>query len=806
MAPRRTGRLFQAMTYPMLLRAEESTADLVTEVRLTSPQRIEGHVFDPNRLDARFVVELYVDGQPAALTRAELYDDRLREQGVGDGCYRYAFAVGHLTVDSASSLEVRIANSNRSAGSPIAIADISQQAGACFGAGEVRWTGGLRFSGWVSEEPQLREPEVRVFIDGTCVARATPRQWGHIDDCVGTKAVRGFELHLPREFADGRVRRASFVDDLARPLIGSPCAFFAFEDGLANFLSARGEIASEKIRGALYDQCFPQSLPFDLFEEWTRAFPVERMSGQTLPKLALALVGDRDAETSVASLQTQVGIDWVAGILCGGTCEMSFHPEQLLEFLDGDAANCDFVVFALSGTLFRENAFARLVESLELHPSAWAAYCDVTMATEDGREWPIAFPSFDYERLLEQGYCAYLFALPIAKAREAARAGADNLFRVFNIALDGGRPAGSLLTDSYARAEPVHVPGFLARIPRIDLASGASRLAEATVDHLRACGIAAPVERAEGALFPCVRVRRAPARAKVSLLIPTRDRVDLLQPCVESLRRTLSFDDHEVIVIDNDTSDPETLDYLEGIGSEGVKVASLSGGFNFAQLINQGAADARGEYLLVMSNSVRALEAGWLEEMLGRAAEPDVGAVGAALLWPSGVVQHGGTVLGVGFAPVPAFGERIDGDPGYADQLIVAHECSAVAGPGLLTPRGVFLDVGGFDGVRFPLEYHEVDYCLRLRERGFRVVFAPRARLRRGESARRREPQTQNAVAQVELARLRSRWGEVLIDDPCYSPLLSLNGAPYSGLAWPPRSLAPRLPKWAAPRPIPSGF
>ena len=530
------------------------------------------------------------------------------------------------------------------------------------------------------------------------------------------------------------------------------------------------------------------------------------MSGQPLPKLALALVGDRDAEATVASLQAQVAVDWVAGILCDENCEMSFAPKLLLEFLDGDAANCDFVIFALSGTLFRENAFARLVEGLELYPAASAAYCDVTMPTEDGREWPVAFPSFDYERMLEQGFCAYLFALPIAKAREAAFAGASSLFRVFSIALEGSRPAGSRLKNISARTAPVHVPGFLARIPGIDLAIGASRLAEATIDHLQARGVAAIVEPGRGALLPYARVRRTPRRAKVSLLIPTRDRVDLLRPCVELLKRTLSFDDHEVIVVDNDTSDFETLDYLERIKSERVKVASVPGSFNFAQLINQGAAHTGGEFLLVMSNSVEAPETGWLEEMLGRASEPDVGAVGAALLWPSGVVHHGGTVLGVGFAPSPAFAERIDGDPGYADQLIVAHECSAVAGACLLTPRHMFLDAGGFDGLRFPLEYYEVDYCLRLRARGFRVVFAPRARLRRSGSARKREPQTQSAVAQQELARLRSRWGEVLIDDPCYNPLLSLNGAPYSGLAWPPRSLAPRLPEWAAPRPIPPGF
>ena len=518
------------MTYPILPRTRDSRPDLVTDVRLTSPSRVEGHVFDPSRLEARFVVELYVDGQPAALARAELYDDRLREWGVGDGCYRYAFAVDHLIVESASSLEVRIANSNRSLGSPIAIANLSREAADCWGAGEVRWSGGLRFCGWLSNEPQGCQPEVQVFVDGLCVERAIAQQWRHIDDGGGAKAVRGFELHLPRKFADGRVRRASFVDDCSRPLIGSPCAFFAFEDSLANVMSARADIGSEKIRASLYDLCFPQSVPFDHFEEWSGVFPVKPIGGRAVPKLALAFVGDLDAEASIASLETQVGVDWVAGILYGGSSAMSFAPELLLEFLDGDGVNCDFVVFTRSGTLFRENALVKLVEGLKLQPLAPSAYCDVTMATEDGSEWPLAFPSFDYERMLEQGYCAYLFALPIEEARKAARAGASDLFRVFNIALDCRRPAPTYECKATA---PVHVPGFLAKIPRIDLGIGAPLLAQATIDHLGARGVAATVEPALGALFPCALVRRAAARPKVSFLIPTRDRLDLLRPCVE---------------------------------------------------------------------------------------------------------------------------------------------------------------------------------------------------------------------------------------------------------------------------------
>ena len=151
---------------------------------------------------------------------------------------------------------------------------------------------------------------------------------------------------------------------------------------------------------------------------------------------------------------------------------------------------------------------------------------------------------------------------------------------------------------------------------------------------------------------------------KVSILIPTRDRVDLLKPCMESLERTLAGVDAEIIVIDNDSASPETQAYFAEISGRGARVAYVGGPFNYARIIDAGASIARGEFLLLLNNDVEALRAGWLEEMLGRMAEPDVGAVGSLLVWPSGVVQHGGVVLGLGFAAGHAFNERIEGDFG----------------------------------------------------------------------------------------------------------------------------------------------
>jgi O-antigen biosynthesis protein len=237
-------------------------------------------------------------------------------------------------------------------------------------------------------------------------------------------------------------------------------------------------------------------------------------------------------------------------------------------------------------------------------------------------------------------------------------------------------------------------------------------------------------------------------------------------------------------------------------------ILRVPGAFNFARLNNRAARTARGDMLCLLNNDVTALDENWLDEMLSRIDETEVGAVGALLLWPSKVVQHGGVVLGTSFAVAHAFNDRMEDDPGYGDLLHVAHECSAVTAACMVTRRRDYLDVGGMDEARFPINFNDVDYCLKLRARGQRIVFTPHAKLIHFESASRGLDLTADRKARFEreLQNLRSRWGNVLTADPYYSPLLARDPLPFSGLAWPPGSREPRinLPPVAAP--IPYGF
>jgi GT2 family glycosyltransferase len=210
----------------------------------------------------------------------------------------------------------------------------------------------------------------------------------------------------------------------------------------------------------------------------------------------------------------------------------------------------------------------------------------------------------------------------------------------------------------------------------------------------------------------------------------------------------------------------------------------------------------------LLNNDIKAFDHLWLQEMLARMVEPDVGAVGALLLWPSGVVQHGGVVLGPNFAATHAFNDRLQSDPGYVDLLRVAHECSSVTAACLLTRRSDYLAVGGMDELRFPVNFNDVDYCLKLRAAGKRIVFTPHARLLHLESASRGTDTAPDRTARFEgeLRALRARWGECLINDPYYNPMLSLDRVPFSALAWPPREMAARIQNPGSPCEIPPGF
>jgi GT2 family glycosyltransferase len=779
-------------------RATRSAQGLQTFFELVNGSVFVGSVADPARPTERFTVELLVDGLVIMAAYADQYTQKGENNHVGDGCHGFAFQIPQAVIENAVVAEARVANLGIAVGSPVFLSPLRVK--SIQATDHFRWLGGLRFSGWVADESR-KVVHLTVAVDGAQILQVSALGWAQAGDNVNKdRPARAFDFQLPERFADGCVRWVNVSKDSGEALSNGRLPFVAFPDGLAAAISGFGELESERLRGEMYDHLIPMSLPMSQYEAWQQRFPLPTAPASSR-HCAVVLVGQGPIEATLDSLENQTHGLWAACAL-DDDAPTSFEASAARTFLSEEATDSDFVVFALAGTVFEPNALRRILEAFSDFDEAVAVYGDTNVLAADGGIWPLAFPAFDYERLLEQGYCAHLFALRRDIAESLLDTSPSNLYRLFNALFDQG---------SLTAAQVIHVPGALGTLPSFDRSMASAELHEATELHLKIRKIATIVTSSSPGVLPAVRVQREQATGRTTIIIPTRDRLDLLRDCLTSIEPAAAKSGADILIIDNDSTDQTTLDYLAKIakgGNKRTRCMRVPGPFNFAKLNNIAARAARSDYLCLLNNDVQANDSDWLDELLGRMAGPEVGAVGALLLWPSGVVQHGGVVLGPNFAATHAFNDRITDEPGYGDLLQVAHECSAVTAACLLTRRADYLDVGGMDEIRLAVSFNDVDYCLRLREAGKRIILTPHARLTHLESASRAHDSHRDRSARFsrELQVLRSRWGQVLIDDPYYNPTLSLDAVPFSALAWPPRRLRARSNVAAVSRDLPPGF
>jgi GT2 family glycosyltransferase len=759
-------------------------------------RRFSGFVVDPAEPARKFAVEILVDGYPVRVVRADALVDVLSAEGIGDARYGFSVTLDEAILGDSAIVEARLANLGTILGAPVTLAKANNAAPQGSGADTVRWLGGLRFSGWIAGREDVISADVTV--DGILAMRARAWSWSHVAEKEAeARAVHAFDFYLPARYADGTVHQLELLDEGGDIITGTKQFFIAYPDGLREAVAGLGISEEEQQRARLFDQLLPMSVPFTQYQLWRERFSI--LSGPiTGLKGAVILIGPGAADDTLASLNEQTNSDWVAVTLPQNAESTELQPDVAQAFLAGDAADCDFVVFALAGTLFEPPALQRIAEVFADYPDAQAVYVDLDLQRTDGSIWPVAFPAFDYERMLEQGYCAYLFAMRRPTAVAALEAGATSLYRLFNSLLD---------EETRSLSNIIHLPAPLAMLPDFDKAAAGAALAAATSAHLQHRTIDAQITQRTGGIFPAVQVTRTLERPSTTIIVPTRNRQNLLKACIDSIQPAVQRGNADIIVVDNDSSDAATLDYLTQLESRDIKILRVPGEFNFPRLNNRAAHAAQGDVLCLLNNDIVARDEDWLDEMLGRLGG-DAGAVGALLLSPGGVVQHGGVVLGPSFAATHAFNDRIDGDAGYGDILCVAHECSAVTAACLVTSRRDYINVGGMDEFRFPVNFNDVDFCLKLRALGKRIIFTPHAKLMHLESASRGTDikGEHKERFERELQNLRSKWGDAVANDPYYSPMLSLDPIPFSALAWPARAMSPRINGLPVPLQIPPGY
>lgn len=261
-------------------------------------------------------------------------------------------------------------------------------------------------------------------------------------------------------------------------------------------------------------------------------------------------------------------------------------------------------------------------------------------------------------------------------------------------------------------------------------------------------------------------------QSTATLVVPTRDRADLLAACLASLEKTFPRD-FDLVIVDNGSEQPAALKLLDEFRKKpGVRVLDAPGPFNFASLCNRGAALAQGRILVFLNNDTEVFQPEWLSRLVRWAVQPDIGAVGPKLVYGSGRVQHAGLVLSLGGYAAHIDAGAAPADEGYLGRLAAPHEVSAVTGACLAVEKEKFDAVGGFDAKKYPIELGDVDLCLRLAERGWKSVFTPEAVLIHRESASRGKTAAKRYA--WERRHFQSDWKDVLADDPYFHPALSL--------------------------------
>ncbi|MBT3967969.1 MAG: glycosyltransferase [Thiotrichales bacterium] len=280
---------------------------------------------------------------------------------------------------------------------------------------------------------------------------------------------------------------------------------------------------------------------------------------------------------------------------------------------------------------------------------------------------------------------------------------------------------------------------------------------------------------------------------KVSIIIPTRDGLELLRQCIDSILERTTYPNYEIIVVDNGSEQTATLDYFSTLGElSNIQILRDERPFNYAALNNQAVEHTQGEVICLLNNDIEVITPEWLEEMVGMALQPEIGAVGARLWYPDHTLQHGGVILGLGGVAGHSHKFLPHNQPGYFNRARIQQSFSAITAACLVIRKETYQAVNGLDEA-LQVAFNDVDFCIRIREEGYRNVWTPYAELFHHESASRGHEDTPEKQARFEqeIKFMKQRWGTLLDSDPAYNPNLTVASEDFV-LACPPRVNCPK--------------
>ena len=433
------------------------------------------------------------------------------------------------------------------------------------------------------------------------------------------------------------------------------------------------------------------------------------------------------------------------------------------------SASGDYVVPLRIGDTLSEVALFHFAERLQNDRSAALLYGDQDELDGRGRRSrPWFKPRWNQEMFLAQDFLGAAVAIKTNRARQVIEAGEGSV----------GLGLSTLLLEFTAAADGqiAHVPHILCHVDASIAPPSQEERLNAVARHVQHLGA-----RCAPGPFGTVKVSwPLPEELPlVSVIVPTRDKAELLSACVDSLLDKTSYGPFEVLIVDNGSVEPETLNYLARVAEHPrVRVIRDEEAYNFSAINNRAAREASGSFLCLLNNDTEVIEPEWLSELMRYAVRPQVGAVGAKLLYDDGTIQHAGVVVGLGEAAGHAHRFAPADKPGYFGQPHAAQFVSAVTAACLVVERAKFDAVGGLDEQDLAIAFNDVDLCLKLQAAGLRNVYVPHAVLLHHESKSRGSDLSPGQLDRYlrELRVLQKRWGTKGYQDPLHNPNLD----PYS--------------------------
>lgn len=462
-----------------------------------------------------------------------------------------------------------------------------------------------------------------------------------------------------------------------------------------------------------------------------------------------------------------------------------------------EMATGDFVALLDHDDELTEHALYMAAAALHDHPDLDLIYSDEDKIDESGHRFdPYFKPDWNPTLLTAQNYISHLgiYRTALLRAIGGFREGYEGS-QDWDLALR--------FSEGTNASRIHHIPHILYHWRAIEGSTATSAgekpyaveaAAKALREHLTRTGTRGSVSRVNGGYFRVTPETPQPAPL-VSILIPTRNGLTLLRRCIESLRKRTRYKNFEILVIDNQSDEADTLAYLDELAAQGhARILRYAHPFNFSALNNFAVQAARGTYLCLMNNDIEVISEGWLDEMLSQAARPGTGAVGAKLYYPNDTIQHAGVLLGMGGVAGHPYSGVARNATGYMTRLSLAQNMSAVTAACLLVRKDIYEEVGGLNAVDLTVAFNDVDFCLKLLERGYWNVWTPYAEFYHHESASRGPEDTleKQSRFQREVAHMQARWGHLLAYDRAHNPNLTL------GSSWPWLAPMPRVKKpWA---------